>query len=1471
MPVAIFFTPVTLSVDGKKHVSATEGSLLSPVFVPVSTDGVNLLKNLADGLSVKADDFVSATDNNIIKLGVDGKLFALPAEPKISADADNMLGFGSDGGVKIDGNDILSNAVINLLTISEVDGKIKLTREDVFEVLEVISKDDGNLLERGEDGGAYADFDSLVNRNDKILYEGNNGKISSEVGVEYDANTGKLNITGHDGVVVDTVTIMTSTSSLRAVYIVDGKPDASGEEDTVGDYMLSIAMKYGDYDFDGGMGLKFHTKLNVEQTIDFEYELDAEHSGLWPEVARASFLEDNRESAVVSTQPTNFRFADGSLLTINWKALTGMKLTGSATFTPGVGIIPGKYMRFVYLLSNGSVVDVYVNVDDFIDNYTGGCGIKVANDVISVLLRGDGTTGKPYNGLACHNGYLDLPLIAKSGLMFGAAQTISGASVSPIMVHLSEDGTLKLGEDGGIAVDTSKIVGTGGDDNDLYVDESGQLRVDPYTSGCGIEMDGKQIIVRLHEDGGILCNVANGLSIDEDWLAKRSDKVQAGCGIALTGDDEFVKTIAVKMDLTAANDNTSGLECLAAGASSEGSQGGLAVKLNPLGGLRKDADGVATKTKAGGGIRTDADGVYVDEEWLGEHAPKPVAGDGINVSLSGSDATVSVKVDPEGGLPVGENGVGVDTEWLTPQLGDKVDAGLGITVTEGEDAKSIAVKPKDAGGILIDASGVYIDEKWIEEHCLGGDYVAGNGIIFNGFKISVRVGADGHLDFTEAGELVADMSTMVATKDEENALTFDSEGKFTVNVVSSDEGNLINVGSDKGAYLSADDLPKVMEYKPGDGISFSAETDTTTTINAKVKLDAGLLVDSYGLHIDTDWLAQHDKGDIVSAGSGVTIVDQGTTKNISVKPGADGGLIVNEDGVFIDEEWLKDHAGGDTVVAGNGVSITANGTNKTVAAKAKAEGGIVVDADGISVDTEWLSEHAASNYKAGNGIAIASDTISAKAGDGIEVAAAGIAVDDTVVRTSGDQTIADLKAFTGKLNQDGTITQHIAVVSSALDKETGRANLVTTYGVDDGKLLSSISHNVSPTDHTILMNIVQEAADNQVASLGVVIPIFTELRDVPSPYGVAPMTPQNPINEAIITYSFFKKHVRDYEAGDGLELALSTFQVKAKTDGGIVVDETGVSVDTTWLAEHTTAGDKVAAGNGVTVTGTDTKTITVKVKADSGLVVDASGVYVDESWLDGKVGDKVTAGNGITLTGTGTKTVAAKAKPDGGILVDSTGISVSADWLAENVDTGDKVAAGNGVSISGTTTKTITAKAKADGGITVDASGISVNTTWLAKNVDTGDKVAAGNGVTISGTGTKSVAVKAKANGGIKVEAAGVSVNADWLETQVTNAVDAADYADMPLYYTFESSATIPIIHTFIPGGRSTVQLIAKEADGAGANALTFSIAPEFSSGSAVTIGTSATDISALDGKAVKISVSGNTNQTAAAALIRFK
>ena len=519
--------PIFYDEMQKVHRSMSEGQVVDPALLPISTDSGNELKFGTDGgmyvKGVTASDMVSAETPNFIQMDREGKL-------------------------KVDGNSVLSNGGVNLLTIDPVDGRVILTKEDVIAALERASHDEGNLIVPGTDGGCYLSVDNLLGKNNDILHGDDAGKLVADLSLKYNFGTGKLDIIGYDGTtVVSSVTVPTTTSSLRGAYLSDGKPSASGE-DIIGDYFISIAMQY-DGLYDRGAPLKFHTHKSVASKVEFEYIVDEEHSGMWPSSIKASFLGDNKVAEVSQERATAIAFSDGSVLHITWTGISGTRISGTATFTPAVGLESGSYIRMVYLLDNGDVADVYVDVTSLVDVYVQGNGITISDHIVSVKTKPDGgitvdsagvgIKADPNGGLKTSSNGASVKTDPDGGLITGP----DGTGIDPdwLKQQVTAYETKYEGGDGISITDTSNQTHT----ITAVAAPRGGLAVD--AAGISVKLDGGSDFpsgLEIKAVGNLGVKNGDGISVSREGV---SVQVRNGYGLTFSGgklivDDTVLRT-----------------------------------------------------------------------------------------------------------------------------------------------------------------------------------------------------------------------------------------------------------------------------------------------------------------------------------------------------------------------------------------------------------------------------------------------------------------------------------------------------------------------------------------------------------------------------------------------------------------------------------------------------------------------------------------------------------------------------------------------------------------------------------------------------------------------------------------------------------------------------------------------------------------------------------------------------------------
>lgn len=729
--------PLYADSENNAHRSMPAGAKIAADIIPVSSDEGNALSVSSSGDGLFAPKTV-ATD------------IVSPRSP-------NYIQYDENNKIYLDGNSIASNGGSNLLTINSVDHKLEVTPDGVRSLIKVISDDNDNLIHPGTDGGAFVSVDDIIDVDgSKILFKDDNGKLDAGVTLKYDQASGTLNLVGHDGTtIVGTADIPTAASVLMGVEIVSGKPSSSGEA-IPGDYHVSLAALYAN-EPDGGTGIHFKgaTKGTGKETA-FSYSLqNTAHADTWPGSFRAYFNGSTKEvSATTSSDPLDITFDDGSTLHVVWSAQVGVTLSGTATFTPNVGIQAGTFLHFTFRLANGVISDVYIDLTALTDVYTPGCGISIADRTVSIVTLNTG-------GLKCETGALAIKLAgADSGLATGTDGTkvvldASGGlqtSTSGIGVKIDTDGGLVATADGvGVKVDPDGGLSTSTEGAAVKVDTDGGLAA--TVDGLGVKVD---------SDGGLETTV-DGTGI----------KVDPNGGMQTTATGAGIKV-----------DPDGGLKTGTAGAG---------IKVDPNGGMQTTATGAGVKVDPAGGLVVGPNGTGIDPDWLGEqvgtYETKLEAGNGVSLAPNEEDDATVISAKPNAAKAI---------EATADGIGVVVKADSGLSVTNGLNVVVGDGMQVGAGGVAVDASVVRTT----------GDQTVGGAKTFSAVVKGVTpANSAAGTELVTAAWIRANMASLIEailSADEDNALTVGDDGKLKVVVVSKDTGNLLVEGSDRGAYTPFD-------------------------------------------------------------------------------------------------------------------------------------------------------------------------------------------------------------------------------------------------------------------------------------------------------------------------------------------------------------------------------------------------------------------------------------------------------------------------------------------------------------------------------------------------------------------------------------------------------------------------------------------------------------------------------------------
>ena len=273
---------------------------------------------------------------------------------------------------------------VNGSTEGTLAGDVTLTLDMTSVATDLVSTDANNGLSVGSDSKLYAkapDANLIIRAGDKILHDAD-GKVAADLSMTYDQPSGKLKLIGHDGSTeVANVTIPSSTSVLKGVELTHGKPDAGGET-VEGDYHLTLIFRDQNGVWSDAVGVQVTTTKGSAGTAEYSTELA--EGGTSVAAVRAVFNGDDK-TVEGGSSPATVTFDDTSSASVPF-AVSGTTVSGTVSFTPGVGLKSGVYLHFIWALSDGSVADTYVDVTDLVDVYTAGQGITIDGHTISAKL-----------------------------------------------------------------------------------------------------------------------------------------------------------------------------------------------------------------------------------------------------------------------------------------------------------------------------------------------------------------------------------------------------------------------------------------------------------------------------------------------------------------------------------------------------------------------------------------------------------------------------------------------------------------------------------------------------------------------------------------------------------------------------------------------------------------------------------------------------------------------------------------------------------------------------------------------------------------------------------------------------------------------------------------------------------------------------------------------------------------------------
>ena len=1106
-------------------------------------------------------ELVSADEGNLLGVGLDGKLAVkaenLPKQSVVSTDEANILREGTDGGAYLDGNDLLSNGDINLLTISEVDHKIQLTRKNVLENMTVVSEDEGNLIGVGSDGGVYMGKDELISEEDDVLTVDSHGKLVTELGMKYNTVTGELVLTGVDGEEVGSAIVPTSTSALRGVQFVRSMPSETGEA-VEGDYFVDIAFKFDSQDaWDGGDAVKFTTTKGTAATQNVDYEMQSTvGTGVFPDHFKAVFMGKSVEQDITAGSPNTVDFPDGSRLILTWNTSTGTAINFQASFTPGIGIELGSFLRMAWLLADGSVSDVYIEMTDI---YTAGNGIHIDDTgLVSVVVS---STGGLQNGPDGVGVKVDPD---------GGLQT----SEEGTSIKVDPTGGLKTSEEG----TSIKVDSTGG----LQTNENGtSIKVDPEG---GLQTGENGTSIKTDPASGLVTG-PDGTGIDDTWLdnqvtdqIRNTELVTAGSGISVTTTETGKQVAVVGSD--SINSEADGISV---------NETWLATQITDK--VKEDtslvtADDSINVTPTDTGVQ-----VGVDTGWLDQQITDQIKNDetllvkGNGITLTATATGREIAADAGTGVTVDTNGINVDLTWLNNRITDKVKEDTTL-VTGGP---GITTTPTETG------TQIDVNETWLADQ-ITEQVRTDTGLIQAGNGIAINVTDDGKTISANAGTGIVADTDGISVNEEWLAQQVTDKVKEDTSLVTA--GNGVNV-TPTGTGVQVAVVGSDSVVSDGTGVKVN-ETWLATQITDKVKEDTTLVTADDSINVtptgtgvqvavDETWLNEQvsnrvESGGLVTAGDGIDVTASEGKAEVAVDDTVvrtSGRQTIAGEKTYTDDIIVKEAAASspnldlqfaDTVVKGTvpdknymaGTIIyhsedTTNGEGRNILSQFIGE----VNTDGSirSRITAFKPEAGSSSYTdlevvyPSTGVPYATAPATPAGASDSEIVTVNYlkGANSGVVHTTGDETITGSKVFS---DDDVTISQtqkqNPDLFMSWSDYHrgstpTGTYNMGIQF-VDNragvaGRLGSVLYRNSSTNDSSVILNATKTTDDTGAsASLSLTYPASGD------PYATAPSTRTTPVDNEIVTVDYLRQYVEEnaskvLSAGTGIQFTGNTIGI----------------------------------------------------------------------------------------------------------------------------------------------------------------------------------------------------------------------------------------------------------------------------------------------------------------------------------------
>lgn len=367
-----------------QHVPAPDGSVLDPSLIALSADADNALKQGTDGgLFVPAADavdpagLVSATPGNQLEVGLDGKLNVPAADTVdpadlVSTDADNALKQGADGRLFVPET---ATSAAGLISTDAGNAVTQGTDGGLF--ARAVSTDSGNLVQRGSDYGAKLTGSDLISAGST----GNLLKVSAVDGrLEVDRDSVTAEVVRDVKIVSDDTDNLIRTGSDGGAFL---------NEDRLPDQVksgIATAVTNGQVDVLYGTGLKVQgNALQVDTDALEIFSVSATDAIL--KMSSKTLTATVSAAYDVVTGYLTLYGRDNIVLNTVYIPGSGSALQDISVVKNPAGEEPGTYFKYTFITTAGTRV-VYVSVPEGQTVTEGdGVSVTVADSVAKVSVK----------------------------------------------------------------------------------------------------------------------------------------------------------------------------------------------------------------------------------------------------------------------------------------------------------------------------------------------------------------------------------------------------------------------------------------------------------------------------------------------------------------------------------------------------------------------------------------------------------------------------------------------------------------------------------------------------------------------------------------------------------------------------------------------------------------------------------------------------------------------------------------------------------------------------------------------------------------------------------------------------------------------------------------------------------------------------------------------------------------------------